>query len=511
MVNAMANGDDAGRRWVEWSGRRLSFWVLLAAVTAWKIVAAIKLDVCYDESYYHYWSLYQQLSYMDHPPLTAWAMTVSGWIFGDSFWTVRFWPLAAGTGFVLIGRLLAGMMFGPATANRAGILLLLVPGFVGNSLLMTPDTLFALFWAAALCLVWAGLRSTSRGLVWWLAAGVCTGLGLLAKYNMILVFFGLGLYWLAVPADRRNVFWGTLVCGVTALLVFSPVLIWNAGNDWMSFRYQLQHGLGAQSKLAVWNTLPSYVGGLLLVATPVLAVLAAWSCGRGLLRPDARGRFLACFFWAVVLFFGYSALRTLVQANWAMLAFFTGTILLARDWETMPKRITRAGWVLLVGLDVLIMVYLMLPAQFPLKIGNRVLDPPRMREFIGSREFAEAVRARVAATQADFVCAATHQLLGSVSFYVPELRSRLLLGGKGGPRRFPWIDPARWRGKTALLIAQGRQPVWPDHEEFGAVNYLGSVDIPYKREKQRTLHFFTGQGFIPFPGPAPGRSTDEEP
>ena len=173
-----------------------TFWILLFVLSLWKVLLAWKLDVCFDEGYYFYWSLYPQLSYFDHPPLTAWAMAVTHRMFGDTIWSVRFWPLVVGVLFPLIGRALAREMFDAETGNRSGILLTLCPSFAGNGLLMTPDTLFAFFWAASLYAMWNAIRGPSHGVSWWALTGLSVGLGLLSKYNMVLYFLGLGIFWL---------------------------------------------------------------------------------------------------------------------------------------------------------------------------------------------------------------------------------------------------------------------------------------------------------------------------
>lgn len=478
-----------------WTNRL--FWTVFGIVAGWRVLVASRLAICYDEGYYHYWSAYPQLSYLDHPPLVAWAMALARSWFGDSLWTVRFWPLVGGTVFVMVARALARRMYDSATANRAGILLALVPVFVGNGVIMTPDTFLAPCWAGTVCLVWMALRGAPRRapLVWG-AAGVCAGLGLLSKYSMVLVFPGLALYWLAVPADRRKVFWGTALCGGVALLVFSPVLVWNARHEWVSFGFQLHHGLseGRQADLA--RTLPGYVAGLLLVATPLLAALVVWRGMRGPWRSEPRRTFLASIFWAVIGVFAYSALKTDVQANWAMMAFLTGVILVAGDWPVCPPGWRRLAVALLVSVTVAGMAYLLLPVQYALKVGTRSLDAARMREFIVTPALAEAVRKAQRETGAGVICPATHQLLGVISFYAPELRDRLVLTGKGG-RRFPWRAPHLGGGETALLVSTGKGIDWKSQGGFSEVRDLEPVDLPYKGDRKLTLYLALGKDFDP--------------
>ena len=474
------------------------FWGLLIATTLWRILAALRLDLSLDEGYYHYWSLFPQLSYFDHPPFTAWSMSLLGHLFGNSLWTVRFWPVVTAAAFALTGRALAGRMFENAeTGNRAGLLLLLTPAFAGNGLIMTPDTFMALFWAGAL---YCTSRAVPPGgsFAWWIATGVCAGLGLLTKYNMILFFLGLGLFWLLAPGLRLRIFLGAVTAGVIALLIFSPVLIWNYQHDWISFRFQLSHGFAKNAQSATDN-LAYYLGGLLLLATPLLGGLCFWSCGKGIAAPQQQRRFLAAFFWIVVLFFGYSSIKAAGQMNWAMLAFFSGILLVAHDWPGFARGWRCATLVLLMTADALLMVYALLPTQLPLGARWLALDRRRTREFFGAERIAQAVQAKFKESGADFLCATSHQTFGRLSFYAPELRG-VLWQPQAGRYRYPWINDSQWAGKTALWAAQ-KQHKADILKYFQEVTELGTVEVPSNAAHKETLYFYLARGYRPESAP----------
>ena len=468
-----------------------TFWVLLIGLTLWKVFLAGTLDIIQDEGYYYYWSLFPQLSYFDHPPLTAWSMTLARQLFGDTIWSVRFWPLAAGFVFPIIGRALAREIFSDEISNRAGILLMLCPVFAGNGLLMTPDALFALFWSLALLATCKAIQETKWTASWWLLAGLWAGLGFLSKYNMVLYFLGLGILFLTIPGKRSHILAGGLLSGIMALIVFSPVIIWNFQHDWISFRFQLQHGFSADG-IKPWVTFPEYLGTLLLLATPVLGVLAVWSSARSMVSKDAGRRFLAVFFWAVTAFFGYAAIKSKVEANWSMLAFFSGIILVAADWPGYGKNVRRVTVGLLVTVIFSGFIYLSLPKDVPLSIGGHSLDIGRVEEFYGGQDVAAAVLTKSKAIQVDFICIDRHARFGAIAFYAPELRPKLWLPKKGA-LRFPWIDDRQWKGKTALLVSN-KPRAWP---WFQTVEPIGKIEIPFKQHMKRTIYFNRGIGYQP--------------
>lgn len=472
------------------------FWLVLGLTTAWRIIAAAKLNVCYDEGYYHFWSLSPQLCYLDHPPLTAWAMFLSRFIFGDTVWTVRIWPILTGTAFVLVGRALARAAFDKVDGDRAGVFLALIPAFAGNGLLMTPDTLFALCWAVSLYSAWKALQSTASISRWWLLMGVSTGLGFLSKYNMVLFFLGLGLLWLLSPSHRKAIAVGGILSGVIAFILFLPVIIWNAENHWLSFAFQIRHGFSGKPT-SVFKHFLAYVGSLLLISTPLLGLLAFRSSVRGISSKEFGARFCATFFVVVAGFFAVSALKAHVETNWPMLAFFSGAILVAHDWPRYSLGLRRATVAVLMICCGVVAAYPLLPAQFPLAIGGHSLDIKRMREFIGGPEMASSVQTLKEENGLDFVYVSNHQILGRISFYAPELRP-LLCPSYDGRLRYPWIDCGKWAGRKALIVSTSESN--PQFQvNFRTVRPLESMAFPYKKYLSAEVYFYIGEDYSPEP------------
>src|SRR5262249_11948841 len=113
---------------------------------------------------------------------------------------------------------------------------LLLPLLSAGATLMTIDAPYCCCWAWALVL---GHRAALRGSRWaWPVLGLVIGLGILAKYTMLVWIPSLGLFLLTTPVLRRQLvapgFW---IMAASAALCCLPILIWNIQHDWVTLRH----------------------------------------------------------------------------------------------------------------------------------------------------------------------------------------------------------------------------------------------------------------------------------
>jgi 4-amino-4-deoxy-L-arabinose transferase-like glycosyltransferase len=492
-----------------------AFLAVLLATTAWKSWAASALPLINDECYYWIWSLNPQLGYYDHPPLVAWAIAAGRSVFGHSELAVRAPAILSGIILALAGRSLAGSLYGAAAANRAGIFLLLAPIFAGNAFLMTPDTFLAPAFCLAMLFAWKGLQPASP-FAWWFAAGAAAGAGALSKYTMVLFFGGLGLLWLASPGNRWRIFLGALCAGLVALAVFSPVIIWNAQNDWASFGFQFRQGFrNQQQSLVNFDKLASYAAFLVVITTPVLGILCFRAAATRLREP--RFLYPAVFFWTVVAFFAFSAAKAKIEANWPMSAFIGGLLLAAGAWESFGTAWRKWALGLLLAADLAAVAgisLLSLPAGSPLSPRNFLpvpsgrTPPPglagaleqgltdlrlKLGEVLDQRETGAAIEKAFRESRADFVCATGYQLAGITAFYAPALEPFLWLPSEGRTR-LRWIDDTRWAGQDALIVSRHKNPK-KDFAFFAGSEPLPPLDIP----GARPVFAFLAESYTPPP------------
>ena len=108
-----------------------------------------------------------------------------------------------------------------------------------------PDGPLLFFWLLTLDRLAVALDAPGRP--WpWVAVGLAWGGALLSKYHAVFLPAGTLLYLLLEPSARP---WlrrpGPYLAVVVGLLVFSPVIWWNATHEWISFAFQGGRALGA--------------------------------------------------------------------------------------------------------------------------------------------------------------------------------------------------------------------------------------------------------------------------
>ncbi|WP_297325673.1 glycosyltransferase family 39 protein [Nitrosomonas sp.] len=190
-----------------------------------------------DEAYYWQYAQHMDLSFYDHPPMVAWLIWLGTSILGHNEFGVRIGALLCG--LVTMGYLyaLAQNLYNKSTAMRAVLLLAILPIGVASGVLMTPDAPLIAAWAATLYYMERALIAGQRSA--WLGMGIAFGLGLLSKYTLGLLGIAALAFVIIDPTARR---WmkrpHPYLAALLALLLFSPVIIWNYGNDWASFAFQ---------------------------------------------------------------------------------------------------------------------------------------------------------------------------------------------------------------------------------------------------------------------------------
>ena len=380
--------------------------VTVAAVV--RLFFAALIPLLPDEAYYWEWSRRLAPGYFDHPYGVALIIRIGEsllsplGLFATPF-SVRFGPVLAGWVASLATVATADRVGGSTAAMRAAVIMSVLPLAAAGLVLATPDSpLLAATAVAIYCLVRA-LESpvgSSSAFRWWIVTGVGLGLAFSSKYTSILLPVAVVVAVVVRDELRARLREpGPYVACVVAAVVFSPVLFWNASHGWISFVFQLRHGLSApqgSALVAAWKHEGDFFGGQAALASPILFIMMAIAVGAGLRRGASAVRFaLATIALISFSFFIYSAVRQRVEPNWPAPAYIPAIVLIATvSWSERGLAWLRAGGALAALMSVVIYAQALAPI-LPVKPSR----DPIARAF-GWGELATAARSAAAAGQA---------------------------------------------------------------------------------------------------------------
>jgi 4-amino-4-deoxy-L-arabinose transferase-like glycosyltransferase len=318
---------------------------LIIAMTALRVIYAGMIDLRTDEAYYWTWSKENVLSFLDHPPMIAWFIRFGTAIFGDTNFGVRF----AGILAMLVTQLLLADIVRRVTHDvRAVVLAVLMPeAALYYGLLMakvSPDVALIPF---AVAMVWALIRLNESGDArWWLAAGVFAGLALLSKFTAVMLIPAVAAFMLVPDWRQRWLFspypW---LAALIAVVLFLPVLIWNAGHDWASFRFQFVRATATHE----WSlrTVGDFIGlqfGLVgFILLPVVLSGLGLTAWRGYRRGDAVAILLSTAVIVPFAYFFWKSLTLRVGDTWPMFMWPIGFAAAAIN-IAMLSREGRPAW-----------------------------------------------------------------------------------------------------------------------------------------------------------------------
>jgi len=445
--------------------------LFIAAMTAMRMVYASSIDLRTDEAYYWTWSKESVLSFLDHPPMIGWFIRFGTALFGDTNLGVRFAGIAA----MLVTQVLLADIVRQVTHDvRAVVLAVLMPeAALYYGLLMAkvaPDTALIPF---AVAMIWALVRLEISGEPrWWLAAGVFAGLALLSKLTALMLLPAVAAFMLVPKWRRRWLFspyhWAA---ALIALALFMPVLIWNAGHDWASFRFQFVRA-AAVNELSL-RTFGDFIGlqlgqvGFILLPVVLFGVtLMAW---RGYRRGDAVAILLST---SVIVPFSYFFLKSLtlrVGDTWAMFIWPAGFAATAINITMLPSEgfsarivsstVSWAKAAIASGIVFVVLVFLYYVAS-PFNFIGRT-DP--IGAEAGYSAVVERARAELQKTGATWIATTDYRTYSMLRWFfndqVPVIqineRSRFM------GFRDPGMDLIRGRiGLYVGRVPDNKSPIW---------------------------------------------------
>ncbi|PTM52346.1 glycosyltransferase family 39 protein [Phreatobacter oligotrophus] len=464
-----------------WAGSARAVILLVAVLTAIRLVAAGHLGLAADEAYYWIWSKNLAFGYFDHPPMVAVLVRASTAVFGDSPFGIRWLSVLLGAAASLGAWRLVWRLTDDRIAAVWAAGLVQATLFLGaGALLVTPDTPLVLFWTLAL-LALAELWRTGRG-VWWLAVGLCVGLAFVSKYTA--VFLGPAiLLWLALVPELRRWFrspW-PYAGGVLCLAVMAPVIAWNLAQGGASLTKQFGR---AVPKAFDPRFVPEFIAGQAALLTPLIGLLVVWGLWvalRRTIRDRSPGETLITVsVLPLVAYLVWYGLFDRVQGNWTACLLPASIAAAVMGARALPAAgplaaVLRASlrWSVVTG--VVLGLLLLLHAAF--RIAPLAVDPTG--QLHGWPEAAREVQAAANTAGAAVIGTASYTTTAHLRFYGSGRPPVVQFGERARYVMEPAFDPAVLAGRPVLVAVESRRVAEVEQRLkrlYGSVTPAGVVE-----------------------------------
>ena len=282
------------------------FLYLLGALFLLNILQSFFTELIFDESYYWYYAQNLDWGYFDHPPMVAFLIKLSSFLFNGEL-GVRLMTCFLGVGTVSILWLIVENEKKNKYIIHFFLLLFSLPLLNVYGFLTLPDTPLLFFTALFLYVYKKFLKKTT--IITTILLGVTMAALMYSKYHAVLVILFVLLSNVKL-LKNKNAWLAVFV----SLLFYSPHFIWLYQNDFVTIKYHLFERP---------NQAYSFEGftlGYLLNLVVVFGLLfpfAYWALFKKKVT-SSFDRSLLFLSYGVILFFLFSSFQRRTQAQWVI-------------------------------------------------------------------------------------------------------------------------------------------------------------------------------------------------
>jgi undecaprenyl-diphosphatase len=417
-------------------------------------------DLAPDEAHYWEWSRRPALSYYSKGPVIAWLIGLTTWIGGNNVFSVRVLApfFLAGSSLLMYG--LTTTLSGNRLAGAlSGLLMQITPLFAAFGVLMSIDSPFIFFWCLGLWTFWKALSEHKPAYLY--AVGLIVGIGFMTKYTMLFFFLCSGMFLVLSREDRAWLksfhTYGSLLLGLAAA---SPVILWNAANNWVTLKHTAGHAHIGDGFIVTPEYFADFVASQFGLITPLLFGLIVFLLVRyrkefpEFSRP---GKYLLCFSLPVLLFFTAKSIQGKVEANWALSAypalFSLASFYIVSRWSGFMSRMRS-----LVILSIFIPALISILAHFPQVLNLPPKMDPTLRltgwKVLGRQ--SDVILKELSSTGPAFILSDNYQVASELAFYMEGNPVTYCANIKRRMNQYDlWPGFYSFIGRNALFIMKG--------------------------------------------------------
>lgn len=280
----------------------------------------------FDEAYYWGWSKNLDFGYYSKPPMIAWVIFITTYIFGDSEVAVKIGSTFIHSLTTIIMYLLALRLFNDnKIAFYSAIIFITMPAVSLSSLIISTDVVLLFYWAFSLYLFVLSIQTNK--LYYWIITGLIAGCGMLSKYNMAFFLVSAVLFMLITPQYRYHLknknFYITIII---TFLVFLPNLYWQYMHNFVSF----VHTKEISKVDTIWfkfGDMISFIGSQFFVFGPIVFTFLLFLLfKRKFILLNENNKLLFSFILPMFIFIILLSLLGRAFANWGAPVYIAATL-----------------------------------------------------------------------------------------------------------------------------------------------------------------------------------------
>ncbi len=282
-----------------------------------------------DEAQYWLWSKELDLGYYSKPPLLAWFLFGHTAFFGNSFFSLKMFPLLAYfLIFFAFYKLCLELNLSKNNSIICSVCFLSIPAASISSFLISTDLLLILFWTLSMMIL---LRIRSVGsLKNFLLLGIFLGLAFLAKYAAI--YFLLSFLILVFIDNKTLVIFKKnkihfFAFVLTVLLVVSPNVYWNFNNGWVTLSHTANNTNLQNLDLNFYEPLKFLISQIFMLG---VVLFFSFLYVIKFFHLDFENKFLLIFSLPIIFIVLIESFLVRANANWAAPALVCLFILMYR-------------------------------------------------------------------------------------------------------------------------------------------------------------------------------------
>ncbi len=317
-------------------------------------VSPIELSV--DEAQYWHWSRNIEFGYFTKPPLIAWLIAFSTFIFGNEEWAIRlFSPLI----HLLISFVLwatAKFAFGSNSGKVAALIWIFTPAASLGGFIISTDTPLLLFWSISLLFLLISLRQNSSFSS--LFVGIFLGFAFLSKYAALYFLIFFIIWWLIYDRSTFISIKNILIIFFTSFLIASTNLYWNYLNDFVTVNHTISNA-DLSEIIINYNNVIDFLSSQFLVFGPLLFLLYLLVIVNSLFK-DRDISLLAVLSLPIIILITIQSFLKIANANWAVTAYIGASLIISYYVTLRRNNIFKIFFYLGLLTNVALSVYILI-------------------------------------------------------------------------------------------------------------------------------------------------------